>query len=243
VTGFRVMSLTEKIPNCIADRLVGCTHNYSGYMTAHVLRPCPPGGHDPSAVRNLTALQPIPAQLLHVTVVEPSVDVDHVASTPRTRSRAFPPSPPSRPLPSRNSLRARGSRGASSRPGWPRWWAESSSSSRRPGSRACRRSSPAGLSPALARGCCSRAASSRCRGSRRRIAAPRFWPASSSPATSGSPCRCSGSACSRSGSSRGSPSSPSAALLAGTAISARSLLARDRRAPGRRRVLTPVVEQ
>src|SRR3954464_8970826 len=98
VTGFRVMSLTEKIPNCIADRLVGCTHNYSGYMTAHVLRPCPPGGHDPSAVRNLTALQPIPAQLLHVTVVEPSVDVDHVASTPRTRSRAFPPSPPSRPL-------------------------------------------------------------------------------------------------------------------------------------------------
>jgi hypothetical protein len=34
-----------------------------------------------------------------------------------------------------------------------------------------------------------------------------------------------------------------AALLAGTAISARSLLARDRRAPGRRRVLTPVVEQ
>src|SRR3954452_13544008 len=39
VTGFRVMSLTEKIPNCIADRLVGCTHNYSGYMTAHVLPP------------------------------------------------------------------------------------------------------------------------------------------------------------------------------------------------------------
>ena len=25
VTGFRVMSLTEKIPNCIPDRLVGCT--------------------------------------------------------------------------------------------------------------------------------------------------------------------------------------------------------------------------
>jgi hypothetical protein len=31
------MSLTEKIPNCIADRLVDCTHNYIKYMTAHVL--------------------------------------------------------------------------------------------------------------------------------------------------------------------------------------------------------------
>src|SRR3954451_9976270 len=37
VTAFRVMSLTEKIPNCIVDRLIGCSGNYSGEcMTAHV---------------------------------------------------------------------------------------------------------------------------------------------------------------------------------------------------------------
>src|SRR6185312_12582990 len=38
VTGFRVMSLTEKIPNCIPDRLVACADNYSKYITAHVFR-------------------------------------------------------------------------------------------------------------------------------------------------------------------------------------------------------------
>src|SRR3954471_18124390 len=51
VTGFRVMSLTEKIPNCIADRLGGCTHNYSGYMTAHVCGPCARGGQDAGDLR------------------------------------------------------------------------------------------------------------------------------------------------------------------------------------------------
>jgi hypothetical protein len=35
VTGFRVMSLTEKIPNCMVTCL-SCADNYSEYMTAHV---------------------------------------------------------------------------------------------------------------------------------------------------------------------------------------------------------------
>jgi hypothetical protein len=47
-------------------------------VTAHVFGAFG-GGHEPSAVRDLAALQLISAQLLRVTVVEPSVDVDHVA--------------------------------------------------------------------------------------------------------------------------------------------------------------------
>src|SRR4051812_9523790 len=38
-TGVRVVSLAAKIPNCIAGPPVGWTHNYGGYMPAHVLPP------------------------------------------------------------------------------------------------------------------------------------------------------------------------------------------------------------
>src|SRR4051794_12805035 len=80
VTGFRVMSLTEKIPNCITERLVGCTHNHTRiHDCACIEGPAFRGGDEASAVRDLTALQPVAAQLLRMTVVEPSVDVDHVA--------------------------------------------------------------------------------------------------------------------------------------------------------------------
>src|SRR4051812_4956411 len=80
VTGFRVMSLTEKIPNCIADRLIGCTHNHNKiHDCACIEAPRSRGDDEASAVRDLTALQPIAAQLLRMTVVEPAVDVDHVA--------------------------------------------------------------------------------------------------------------------------------------------------------------------